>query len=352
MVQQNCVACNTPLMGDPGSRVLCPRCGRSNTIALMAPPGAGTFQPTPVPQPTLAPPPMGPRKTHPPAIISLVLGILAFVLGGVTGFGGAGFVDGDFGVFPLIGLACAIAALVLGIVSVKEINRRPNELQGKGMAIAGLVLGIVFLALIAVAFIMVLIFIALCAAACGRAGGNAYIPTGIPVFGISLGARIRREAALVGNALRSDPWGAVFLHHPRCSAFRDDAVSTGAGPVCASCLSLFVGSLVAAVFFRALDVSPSPALLAAGLAVALWLHAASVLGLTSTRLAKMTARGMLGVGVFAAGASLPTLGSGAWIVVAAIVAAGFALVYVRAQGIDARLEGHRHEPGCGVTPSI
>lgn len=352
MVQQNCVACNAALLGEPGRRVLCPQCGRSNTIALIAPPGAGTFQPTPVPQPIPAPQPLGPRKTHPPAIVALALGILAFVLGGSGAFVGLGYADTGLQAVPLVGVGCAVAALVLGIVSMKEINRRPNELQGKGMAIAGLVLGIVYLSLIVVAFIVVFVFILLCAAACGRGAGNAYIPTGIPVFGISLGARARREAGLIGTALRKDPWGAVFLHHPRCSAFREDVVPTGAGPVCASCLSLLMGALAGAVVFHALGASPSPALLAAGVAVALGLHAASVLGLTETRVSKMVARGMLGVGVFAMGSGLPTLGSGAWIVLGAVVVAGFALVWVRAKGIDARWAAHRHEAACLVTPSI
>lgn len=352
MVQQNCAACNTALMGEPGSRVVCPKCGRSNTIALLAPPGAGTFQPTPIPQPLQPMAPMGPRRTHPPAIIALVAGISSFLLGGL-GSATNGASGGPFefvGALPLVGLGLAITAIVLGIVSIREINRRPNELQGKGMAIAGLVLGIVFASLIVLAFVMVLIFALLCAAACGRAGGAQFVPAGIPLFGIQLGARVRREFEIARRALREDAWGALFLHHPRCAAFREDAVSTPGGPVCASCLALFAGAGICALIFRAIGPEPSLALFAAALVAALLLHVASVLGFTTPRSLKLTARGMQGAALIVLGASLPALGANAWIVFAAILVAGFAFVWIRAHSLRIRFDAHPHDAACAVTP--
>jgi len=66
-------------------------------------------------------------KTHGLAIASLVLGIVGFFF--------AGFVLG-------------ILAIIFGAISLKKIKRSGGFLNGKGMAIAGLVLGIIIMSLI------------------------------------------------------------------------------------------------------------------------------------------------------------------------------------------------------------
>lgn len=75
--------------------------------------------------------------------------------GGPTdGFAIASLVCGILGLF--VGVT-AIPALVFGIISLNRINRDPQYLKGKGMAIAGIVLGgIVILALLLLLLIVAL----------------------------------------------------------------------------------------------------------------------------------------------------------------------------------------------------
>jgi hypothetical protein len=61
-----------------------------------------------------------PMQTSGMAIASLVMGIAGWTL------------------LPLVG---SILAIILGYAARRDIRRRPNELTGEGMAIAGLVLG-------------------------------------------------------------------------------------------------------------------------------------------------------------------------------------------------------------------
>jgi hypothetical protein len=74
---------------------------------------------------------MAPRN-HPLAIASLVTGILAIVPGCCCG---------------LLGLPLSIAAIITGIIGITKINAAPDQVTGKGMAIAGLVCGGVAIAL-------------------------------------------------------------------------------------------------------------------------------------------------------------------------------------------------------------
>jgi hypothetical protein len=46
----------------------------------------------------------------------------------------------------------SILAVIFGGVALSQINKRPEELTGRGLAIAGLVLGIVMLVLVALLF--------------------------------------------------------------------------------------------------------------------------------------------------------------------------------------------------------
>ena len=80
---------------------------------------------SPAPEPPKPPPPPvvdygAPIQTSGMAIASLVMGIAGWTL------------------LPLVG---SILAIILGYAARRDIRRRPNELTGEGMAIAGLVLG-------------------------------------------------------------------------------------------------------------------------------------------------------------------------------------------------------------------
>jgi len=109
---------------------LCPYCAKSiedqaqvcpfcNTN-LAAPPAAPGFQFTP---------PLGNQETSGKAIASLVCGILFFFL------------------------PSAIAAVIMGHLSLSDIRRSAGRLGGRGMAIAGLVLGYVGLAVLPILII-------------------------------------------------------------------------------------------------------------------------------------------------------------------------------------------------------
>lgn len=95
------------------------------------PPG---FSPPPFgygPPPGAMPPPnpMGspmPPRTHGLAIASMICGILALFPGCCCG---------------LFGLPLSIAAVVMGLLAMSQINQSGGQLGGKGMAIAGVVCG-------------------------------------------------------------------------------------------------------------------------------------------------------------------------------------------------------------------
>ena len=98
------------------------------------PPG---FTPPPYGYGAPPPPPMGPMgpmgpgypnapRTHGLAIASMVCGILAVFPGCCCG---------------LFGIPLSIAALIMGIVSISQINASAGQLGGKGMALAGTICG-------------------------------------------------------------------------------------------------------------------------------------------------------------------------------------------------------------------
>lgn len=80
------------------------------------------------------------RITDTPALLSMIFGIV-----GLIGL----FVSGYF-------LLLSIAAVVLGIVGLSNINRNPGYKKGKGFAIAGIAIGggILFLTLLAVSILL------------------------------------------------------------------------------------------------------------------------------------------------------------------------------------------------------
>ena len=78
-----------------------------------------------------------PRQTSAMAVVSLIMGILGWTA------------------LPFIG---SIAAIVTGHLTRAEIRRRPLELEGDGMALAGLILGWIIVIGSLLALVVVLLF--------------------------------------------------------------------------------------------------------------------------------------------------------------------------------------------------
>lgn len=100
------------------------------------PPGApppNPMNPYPPPNPMNPMGPMGsPPRNHGLAVASMVCGILAIVPGCCCG---------------LFGIPLSIAALIMGLISIGQINASGGQLGGKGMAIAGTACGAVAVSL-------------------------------------------------------------------------------------------------------------------------------------------------------------------------------------------------------------
>ena len=139
------------------------------------PPGGGGFGPPGGGGGGMAPVPAGPR-TDALAIVSLVAGIVGLLLASaniVTMIFGACCVVCTIGSTFIGGLAALLAGagLVSGVLSVRRIAEKPEELTGKGVAIAGAVVAGIGL-LVAIATI-VLPWLGLgCMAASSAAGGG------------------------------------------------------------------------------------------------------------------------------------------------------------------------------------
>jgi type II secretory pathway pseudopilin PulG len=117
----------------------CPNCGAQipegsttcpNCHASLQPGAPQATTPPPVPPPS----PAAMAKTSGMAIASMILGILGVI---------------SFGYFFLLGLI----GIILGIVALRKISGSPEQLKGKGMAIAGIATGgvSIFFALLLVA---------------------------------------------------------------------------------------------------------------------------------------------------------------------------------------------------------
>ena len=105
------------------------------------PPGAMPPGPPPNPMNPMGPmgmPPQGPRSSG-LAIASLVTGILSLFPGCCCG---------------LFGIPLSIIALVMGIVSISQINASGGQIGGKNMAIAGSILGGVAIGIDVVMFVL------------------------------------------------------------------------------------------------------------------------------------------------------------------------------------------------------
>jgi len=78
-----------------------------------------------------------PRQTSAMAVVSLIMGILGWTA------------------LPLIG---SVAAIITGHLARAEIRRRPLELEGDGMVLAGLILGWIIVIGSLLALVVVLLF--------------------------------------------------------------------------------------------------------------------------------------------------------------------------------------------------
>ena len=140
--------------------MLCPRCGEANAVGTKfcvrcgaplvetqpsAPVQAPAAAPVPsgsvlglgsprTPQP-LGPPPLGPAETSGKAVATLICGLFMWF-------------------FP-----AAVAAVILGHVSLSDIKRSAGRLGGRGMAMTGLVLG--YVGLFFIPFILIVAAIAI-----------------------------------------------------------------------------------------------------------------------------------------------------------------------------------------------
>jgi len=128
-----CSKCGT---NNPDNGRFCVGCGAPLAEQAGVPAVASSAIAPPIPG--LAPPYMGPKETSGKAIASLICGIF-------------------FLVFP-----AAVAAVILGHLSLSEIKKSAGRLQGHGMAMTGLVLGYLGTAgLIPVAVILIIAAIAI-----------------------------------------------------------------------------------------------------------------------------------------------------------------------------------------------
>ncbi len=125
-----CVQCGAPLSGGPWSSDR----AASDTPSAASGSVLGLSQPR-VLQPLPGPPPIGPAENSGKAIASLICGLFTWI-------------------FP-----AAVAAIILGHVSLSEIGRSAGRLKGRGMAIAGLVLG--YAGLFFIPFILIIAAIAI-----------------------------------------------------------------------------------------------------------------------------------------------------------------------------------------------
>jgi hypothetical protein len=129
----------------PGASPVCPACGfGSGSGSAPSPAVSGPTSPPVQPMMSApagfaAPPPMGmspaQQRTSGKAIAALVLGIVSMCV-------------------PYVGLVTGIIAIIFGVLGMKEVDRDPQNVKGKGMAIAGLVLGAVALLL----YLIVILF--------------------------------------------------------------------------------------------------------------------------------------------------------------------------------------------------
>lgn len=114
--------------------MFCPKCGAQNAddVAICSSCGYGLTGQPQAAQPTQMP--VSTLKTSPMAIWSLVLGIVALLTCGIS--------------------LLWIPGIILGILALKRINEKPQELAGKGVATAGIVISGIAILSITLGFIL------------------------------------------------------------------------------------------------------------------------------------------------------------------------------------------------------
>ncbi|MEK6975203.1 MAG: DUF4190 domain-containing protein [Candidatus Thermoplasmatota archaeon] len=150
-----CPQCKTTIEKPATGKPVCPNCGfgapktakkTTKTASAPAPMAApATWTPAPV-TPAFSSPGEGMmpmQRNSGKAVTAMILGIVACCIGFVPFIGG------------FLALPCGIAALILGILGVKECNRDPATFKGKGMAVTGIVLGCIMIVLGIVLLILV-----------------------------------------------------------------------------------------------------------------------------------------------------------------------------------------------------
>ena len=83
------------------------------------------------------PAPLSPRQTSTLAIVSLIFGVLSWI------------------VIPLLG---SLVAIITGHMARTEIRREPERLDGDGLALAGLLLGYIQLVLVVLGVLALFLF--------------------------------------------------------------------------------------------------------------------------------------------------------------------------------------------------
>lgn len=254
---------------------------------------------------------------------------------------------GGIDVLFIVTPGLAIAAIVTGVLGIKQVNDAPHVYRGKGLAITGLVLGIVFLGLLLLTIIIVAI---VCAAYIASYGSSTQAST------VSAAAVMTNRGAAQGPRMR---WTTarlhdVFLaHHPRCDAFREDVVGEGTSRLCASCLALVPSAIMTFGVLRFLAPDPSlmPTLFGLGVALAVLAQGLSMARWTTTRSRKIFDRSVVGIGF---GTALVALYLGSWTSVerVGLFALGMLIAILLIQPRRARLREqvarHDHGAACNI----
>jgi hypothetical protein len=157
----NCAVCKRPLFEGATACIVCgapvaPPVATAPTVIAPQPYGYGTPPPRPNAPPivdTYAPSNVGygPRVPPAPPVVGYPQPMPYYPRAPAIGdpnnsLAIASFICGILGLVPFwIGFLLCIVAIVLGGFALQHANRLPDR-RGKGLAIAGLVLGIVFIA--------------------------------------------------------------------------------------------------------------------------------------------------------------------------------------------------------------
>lgn len=361
MGEASCKNCGALLVGVPGTRVGCPACGTVNVVSAADAQGRRTFQPEPPRVYVSGPVPVaqsaqtfGPSRRSKVAVAAFILGVAAYPIAFLLTSVASQRFEETVGLLPLgLSVAMAIAAIVLGAVGIHQANTSGGRLHGKGLAVTGMVLGIVFIGLMVVAILFVVLVCAAVAA--------AYVAT-VPstaVQGAALAvAAPNHRWSTTWRVLRTADFRAVLLsHHPHCGAFQADVIGAGTWRVCASCVALASASIVGFGALVLLQPSADSAwkLFGLGLSLAVGAQLLSLAGWTTSRIRKVGAKAIAGIGVaeilfaFEAGALAPWVRGGLFLGAALLA---ILLSQPRRSRLRRQQAHHAHDDQCapGLRP--